>query len=82
MKTLRNKRLERCHRSPCPQPLDGTAIDQLAKDGVDVVADPTQSRAPARVGISLGGPLGSQQIDAVLLPLGGDLGCPVIAVPD
>ena len=49
---------------PGPQPLDGTAIDELPKDGVDAVADPTQLSAPARVGISLGRPVRSEQIDA------------------
>ena len=36
-----------------PDPLDGTAVDELAKDDVDAVAQSTQLRAPARPGMAL-----------------------------
>jgi hypothetical protein len=67
-----------------PDALDGTAIDQLAKDGIDAVADATQPRAPAWVRVALGRAIGRQQLDAVAAPLSGrgGRGRPVIAVAD
>jgi len=58
----------------CPDPLASAAADELAEDGVDAVAHPTQHGAPARMQVALRTALGGQQLQAVQLPLGSCCG--------
>lgn len=64
----------------CPDPFDRTAIHELAKDGVDAVAHPTQSSAPAWIGVAFRVAIGRQQLDVLALPVGGGPGRPGVAV--
>ena len=58
----------------CPDPLDGTAVDELPEDRVDAVAHPAEASTPAWVGITFSVAVGHQHLDRVLPSLGSPQG--------
>jgi len=65
-----------------PGPPDALALGQLAEDGVEAVAQPTQGRAPSRLGIAPGRAVGGDEADAPRGERGGEGRRPGVAVAD
>src|SRR5581483_6518263 len=63
-----------------PDPLDGTAVNQLPEDGVDAITKAAEQPAPAWMRVALGRAVGCDQVNPIPRQLSTQPWRPVVAV--